>query len=293
MTHLCECGCGQPTVISPCTDRWHGWAKGEPRRFIAGHNGRLNRAGHISEDRGYMTPCWIWTGSLNAKGYGRCFGGMAHRRYYEEYIGPVPEGRTIDHLCRVREGRTSAGSPCRHSARLGRARSRGGQRGGTRVNGPVEIQITRHHAYKKRPSGRGCEVCGAAKTAVEHLGSSDSLNVLGSGNQFAYQNLKKAWAEALTLALEQSGLPRGECTRIVVEGEMCFPDRRRRDQGNHRFIVEKALGDALVASGWLPDDDWSRYEFGGLSMVYAKGESWTRLVLFPTGGVHVLGRAAA
>jgi DNA-binding transcriptional regulator YiaG len=49
-----------------------------------------------------MTPCWIWTGSLNAKGYGRCFGGMAHRRYYEEYIGPVPEGRTIDHLCRVR-----------------------------------------------------------------------------------------------------------------------------------------------------------------------------------------------
>lgn len=145
---------------------------------------------------------------------------------------------------------------------------------------PVEIQVTRHHAFRKRPSGRGCAECGRAKTAIEHLGASSSLNALGSGNQFAYQNLKKAWAEALTLALDVSGLPKG-LGKIVVEGEMCFPDRRRRDQGNHRFIVEKALGDALVAGGWLTDDTWNHYEFGGLRMRVDPGQSWTRLMLFP------------
>jgi hypothetical protein len=40
-----------------------------------------------------------------------------------------------------------------------------------------------------------------------------------------------------------------------VEGEVSFGDGRERDQGNHRVIVEKALGDALVRGGYLPDDD--------------------------------------
>jgi hypothetical protein len=65
-----------------------------------------------------------------------------------------------------------------------------------------------------------------------------------------------------------------------VEGQCTFPDRTRRDQGNHRFMLEKAMGDALVAGGWLEDDDWSRYEFGGLSAVYEKGVSRTRLMVF-------------
>lgn len=143
---------------------------------------------------------------------------------------------------------------------------------------PVEIQITRHHAYKKTP--RGCAVCSRAKYATEHLGHSESLQALGSGNQFVYQNMKKGWQDALTLALEQSGLPLN-LDRVLVEGVMCFPERRRRDQGNHRFIVEKALGDALHAGGWLADDDWSHYEFGGLAYRHAPGESWTRLMIFP------------
>ena len=33
---------------------------------------------------------------------------------------------------------------------------------------PVEIQITRKHPYKKRPSGRGCAECGQAKYSIEH-----------------------------------------------------------------------------------------------------------------------------
>jgi len=52
--------------------------------------------------------CWVWIGCLNSKGYG-CFnfGGkgksvLAHRWAYEQQIGAIPEGLTIDHLCRER-----------------------------------------------------------------------------------------------------------------------------------------------------------------------------------------------
>jgi hypothetical protein len=66
---------------------------------------------------------------------------------------------------------------------------------------------------------------------------------------------------------------------VYVEGEMTFPDRHKRDQGNFRFIVEKALGDALQQAGVIADDDWDSYEFGGLSKTYEKGVSRTRLLL--------------
>jgi hypothetical protein len=40
---LCECGCGQPTPICQYTNRNYGYVKGEPLRFIPGHQGRLTR----------------------------------------------------------------------------------------------------------------------------------------------------------------------------------------------------------------------------------------------------------
>ena len=53
--------------------------------------------------------CWLLTRNLNSGGYGRIrIGGrggrffMAHRISYEVFVGPIPEGLTIDHLCRVR-----------------------------------------------------------------------------------------------------------------------------------------------------------------------------------------------
>lgn len=142
---------------------------------------------------------------------------------------------------------------------------------------PVEIELTAHHAYRK--TKRGCAVCKQAKTHPDHLGAPPSLNVLGSGNQFAYIALKKAWGELLSAQLEMSGLPKG-LSHVLVEGQCTFPDRRRRDQGNHRFMLEKALGDALVAGGWLADDSWEFYEFGGLAAGYEKGVSRTRLMVF-------------
>ena len=55
---------------------------------------------------GNLNECWIWPGSKNEKGYGKisAIGGRggkhvyAHRASYEIFIGPIPEGLTIDHV---------------------------------------------------------------------------------------------------------------------------------------------------------------------------------------------------
>lgn len=38
---LCECGCGGTTLLARTNDRSKGWVKGEPLRFVDGHNSRV------------------------------------------------------------------------------------------------------------------------------------------------------------------------------------------------------------------------------------------------------------
>lgn len=54
--------------------------------------------------------CWHWRGFIDKAGYGRLrIGGRttpvgyAHRISYELFVGPVPEGMELDHLCRNRD----------------------------------------------------------------------------------------------------------------------------------------------------------------------------------------------
>jgi hypothetical protein len=52
------------------------------------------------------TGCWLWDGYISTTGYGsiKFQGriGSVHRLSYESFVGPIPEGLQIDHLCRVR-----------------------------------------------------------------------------------------------------------------------------------------------------------------------------------------------
>jgi len=54
-----------------------------------------------------LTGCWLWVGMVTHDGYP--YWGTtnnksiyAHRFIYEQEIGPIPEGFTLDHTCRVR-----------------------------------------------------------------------------------------------------------------------------------------------------------------------------------------------
>jgi hypothetical protein len=52
------------------------------------------------------TPCWIWTRFINHDGYGvvwwRTTLYQLKRVSYTNFVGPIPEGMEIDHLCKVR-----------------------------------------------------------------------------------------------------------------------------------------------------------------------------------------------
>lgn len=47
-----------------------------------------------------VAGCWLWTGPVTPKGYGRQGSRLAHRVVYERLVGPIPKGLTLDHLCR-------------------------------------------------------------------------------------------------------------------------------------------------------------------------------------------------
>ena len=83
----CKCGCGRI-------------ARGE---YVRGHRPVVR---WVLEDRGYLSPCWIWQLQIDRDGYGRVWnpGGsrLAHRARFEAAGGVVPEGHELDHLCRVR-----------------------------------------------------------------------------------------------------------------------------------------------------------------------------------------------
>lgn len=77
---------------------------GRPVHYIRGHCARkFTGPEYELADLGYETPCWQFRGHLDPQGYGRlCRGGhrLAHRVYYTELVGAIPEGLVIDHLCR-------------------------------------------------------------------------------------------------------------------------------------------------------------------------------------------------
>lgn len=69
---------------------------------------KVNRDGPIPSNRPDLGPCYLWTASLDGKGYGqiavRCADGKtrprrAHRVGYELQVGPIPDGLELDHLC--------------------------------------------------------------------------------------------------------------------------------------------------------------------------------------------------
>lgn len=144
----------------------------DPRtvRFL----GKVNKNGPIPERCPELGPCWLWKPLGSVHGYGQfTFAGrvrLAHRVAHEIFIGPIPPGLTVDHLCNVR--------PCvnpRHLEAVTRAENL--RRARTWENGASFQREKTHcpkgHPYSGdnlylRPDGaRGCRACGR-RTSAEY-----------------------------------------------------------------------------------------------------------------------------
>ncbi len=67
----------------------------------------------------HPSGCWRWQGGTDQKGYGNFLiaprrSQRAHIAAYEAFVGPVPDGLQLDHLCHTRDKSCKLGKDCPH-----------------------------------------------------------------------------------------------------------------------------------------------------------------------------------
>lgn len=99
---LCECGCGEVTPLATKTIAARSIIKGQPLRFVHGHNRRKSGVEYLIDPR---SGCWVWqrARAYARKGYGVSYDGKkprdAHLVVWERLNGPVPAGMELHHKC--------------------------------------------------------------------------------------------------------------------------------------------------------------------------------------------------
>lgn len=105
--------------------------------------------------------CWIWCGSLLLHGgYGQFNNGrtmvLAHRWAYEHFVGPIPDGLDLDHLCRVRSCVNPEHlEPVTRSENLRRGYAARGVKSHCAQGHPFDEVNT----FPRHDGGRGCRIC--------------------------------------------------------------------------------------------------------------------------------------
>ena len=94
-------GCGRLHVARGyCGAHWRRWRRGQPQGPL--RTDPIGARVPALIEKG--SDCWAWRGDHTAHGYGRITHKgktyRAHRVVYEHFVGPIPEGLVIDHLCR-------------------------------------------------------------------------------------------------------------------------------------------------------------------------------------------------
>lgn len=94
-TGLCQCGCGQPTLVH----------RGIPNRFIYPHNTRrkMSLYDRLLRSVKKTRMCWLWQGAKTSSGYG-IIGSynqllLVHRVAWEFHHGPILPGFQVCHRC--------------------------------------------------------------------------------------------------------------------------------------------------------------------------------------------------
>lgn len=107
-----------------------------------------------------------------------------------------------------------------------------------------------------------------------------SLNAVGSRghSHWLYTNTKKRWQGNFGVALMAAKVPR-KLKRVEASAVLRFRQKRKRDEGNFRTMLEKALGDMLTLGGWLDDDTPEQYSFKAVEFDPEKGPARTLIRL--------------
>lgn len=96
-------------------------------------------------------------------------------------------------------------------------------------------------------------------------GTPPSLNTTKGQHWARAQKVKKEWEGMIYICLLEEHVPK-DISRVQATATLYFTTERRRDEGNYRPVLEKALGDALQL-GWLDDDTPDKFRFGDIDFV--------------------------
>jgi len=97
-------------------------------------------------------------------------------------------------------------------------------------------------------------------------GTPSSFNKVGLHSHWSKgRKAKQDWEQWLLIALLEQRVPKG-LSRVAATATIRFKQRRRRDEGNFKPLIEKALGDVLQ-NGWLKDDTPEHYSFGRVELL--------------------------
>ena len=106
-----------------------------------------------------VNNCWIWTSAIS-HGYGnfklKNKSRIAHRVSFELFIGDIPNGKQLDHLCRNKlcvNPEHIEPVTCKENI----------NRGNSGINNSIKICCPKGHSYSGKDS-RGYRVC---KTCIE------------------------------------------------------------------------------------------------------------------------------
>lgn len=117
--------------------------------------------------------CWLWPKFRDRDGYGRAFfrgsTWLAHRASYESLVGPIPDGLTLDHLCRTRACVNPEHlEPVTRGENLLRGETLQGinSRKTRCVNGH---EFTPENTYVTRSGHRACRACGRISVRRRNL----------------------------------------------------------------------------------------------------------------------------
>lgn len=103
--------------------------------------------------------------------------------------------------------------------------------------------------------------------SLELPGTPPSFNAVGLHSHWSRgRKVKQEWQRMIETMLLKEQVPRG-LQSVAASAVVNFKQRRRRDEGNWKAIIEKACGDALVRANRLADDTPDYYRFGSVELL--------------------------